>query len=1371
MVVTNIQTFSGDVEVTSNISITSNLTVGTNKLFVSESSDSVGISNTNPNAEYQLSIGSNIFANAYADMDNLSNAITVHGRIAANLFVGDGGLLSNIASNVSDIVNQGNTIANVVQFVQNDTYDAGLVTEDGVVVGISNTAPSKEYQLSIGSNIFANAYADMDNLSNAITVHGRITANLFVGDGGLLSNIASNVSDIVNQGNTIANVVQFVQNDTYDAGIVTEDGVVVGISNTAPSKEYQLSIGSNIFANAYADMDNLSNAITVHGRIAANLFVGDGGLLSNIASNVSDIVNQGNTIANVVQFVQNDTYDAGIVTEDGVVVGISNTAPSKEYQLSIGSNIFANAYADMDNLSNAITVHGRIAANLFVGDGGLLSNIASNVSDIVNQGNTIANVVQFVQNDTYDAGIVTEDGVVVGISNTAPSKEYQLSIGSNIFANAYADMDNLSNAITVHGRIAANLFVGDGGLLSNIASNVSDIVNQGNTIANVVQFVQNDTYDAGIVTEDGVVVGISNTAPSKEYQLSIGSNIFANAYADMDNLSNAITVHGRIAANLFVGDGGLLSNIASNVSDIVNQGNTIANVVQFVQNDTYDAGIVTEEGVVVGISNTAPSGTYELSVGSNLFINTTGSNVLTVYGNVNANTLTLGDLRVTASYGLNHVTAQNATTSDTVNFTNATTAFVTTANVEVGGEMKVSGHILPTSDSSYDIGSPEFKIRDLFVSNNSMWVGDRTKIAFENGKMKFKRRKIDKVPKVVRELAIAEVADITDEASVETAAVAYAQQRFPNDGITALADLQLQHWKAYTKSIDDTKEISDIFVDDDEDYEAQSAADAWNEIGSNVYSTHRMTIGSNTEPRATLDIKATDALIVPSGTTDERPTGIEGMFRYNSTTNYFEMYINSGWMSVLPASSPAGIVSISPSSIAYANVTTEDITVTGSSFNSDCFVTLEGFDGTTYNTSNFSLNSDSEITFRIGTLASGQAENRPYRVLLTNESGITTRSAQTLRFDEGPTWSSPASQSTHYFGTIGTNTITLSATDVTGGSSVRYSVVGSLPGGLTLSGDTISGTSTETNGTTSTVTIRATDTVDTFRYTDLEFTIVTQAPLFQFTSHTFDRARNTYYTYRGPTLKQCQDTYSVTWDTNSNYFTVVGIGIQQWTVPATGMYEIDAYGATGNGNFPGKGARIKGTFSLTRGDIIQILVGQIWEFGSSSGSGGGGTFVYKSTTSTLLIAAGGGGGYYHTGGKQYDVCNANIHENGKTGDGTYAGVGGTNGYGGSGSNYGGGGAGWFSDGTDGASNTGGHSFANGGKGGVGTRDGGFGGGGASGSYPNYAGGGGGYSGGGAGDSGVGGGGGSYISPLAIDVLKEVNYSVEFGDGKVNIKLL
>jgi len=45
---------------------------------------------------------------------------------------------------------------------------------------------------------------------------------------------------------------------------------------------------------------------------------------------------------------------------------------------------------------------------------------------------------------------------------------------------------------------------------------------------------------------------------------------------------------------------------------------------------------------VVGISNTGPTG--ELSVGSNLHVNTTASNVLQVVGNVSAHNMTLGEI-------------------------------------------------------------------------------------------------------------------------------------------------------------------------------------------------------------------------------------------------------------------------------------------------------------------------------------------------------------------------------------------------------------------------------------------------------------------------------------------------------------------------------------------------------------------------------------------------------------------------------------------------------------------------------------------------------------------------------------------------------
>ena len=52
-----------------------------------------------------------------------------------------------------------------------------------------------------------------------------------------------------------------------------------------------------------------------------------------------------------------------------------------------------------------------------------------------------------------------------------------------------------------------------------------------------------------------------------------------------------------------------------------------------------------------------------------------------------------------------------------------------------------------------------------------------------------------------------------------------------------------------------------------------------------------------------------------------------------------------------------------------------------------------------------------------------------------------------------------------------------------------------------------------------------------------------------------------------------------------------------------------------------------GTFSLIKGEIIQILVGQegVNNSVSSSAGGGGGTFVVRGSNTPLIIAGGGGG--------------------------------------------------------------------------------------------------------------------------------------------------
>jgi hypothetical protein len=267
--------------------------------------------------------------------------------------------------------------------------------------------------------------------------------------------------------------------------------------------------------------------------------------------------------------------------------------------------------------------------------------------------------------------------------------------------------------------------------------------------------------------------------------------------------------------------------------------------------------------------------------------------------------------------------------------------------------------------------------------------------------------------------------------------------------------------------------------------------------------------------------------------------------------------------------------------------------------------------------------------------------------------------------------------------------------------------------------------------------------------------------LFAFTSFTFTNAGITGRL--GPTSANClssYDTGSNPWLNNTAYFDVVTQGYQKWTVPKSGTYKITAIGAASGTGTTGRGAgaTIIGEFSLTKGDILEIIVGQMGTDGANGcggnvGGGGGGTFVRNTTTSEWLIAAGGGGGgsVVNTSSNQ-TASTTTTAKNGSA-------AGGTGGTGGNGGGIGtgcvpvsGGGAGVSTAGTNAASGgNGGDTYSGGFTGGTSsfTAPGGFGGGGAGAQYSG--GGGGGYSGGGGGgldvcscsNLGAGGGGGSY----------------------------
>jgi hypothetical protein len=270
--------------------------------------------------------------------------------------------------------------------------------------------------------------------------------------------------------------------------------------------------------------------------------------------------------------------------------------------------------------------------------------------------------------------------------------------GSNATTLAYLSgnvgigTDVTTERLEISGNVKATHFVGDGGLLSNIATTLNAIVNQGNTTSNTVQFTNADTGIVAtgniVVEEGGFFVGDGSklvNIPTDFESIIVNGNTTSNVVF-FANTDVAIQASGNIVVDsdsFFIGNGGLLSNIATTLEDISNQGNTTSNTIQFTNSDI---GFVTTANV--GIANSAP--TNHLSVGSNLHVNDTGSNVLTVHGNVAANTLTLGDFQVVASYGLNHVTAENNTTSENIVLTNATTGLTASSNIDVRGQLNLS---------------------------------------------------------------------------------------------------------------------------------------------------------------------------------------------------------------------------------------------------------------------------------------------------------------------------------------------------------------------------------------------------------------------------------------------------------------------------------------------------------------------------------------------------------------------------------------------------------------------------------------------------------------------------------------------------------
>lgn len=318
----------------------------------------------------------------------------------------------------------------------------------------------------------------------------------------------------------------------------------------------------------------------------------------------------------------------------------------------------------------------------------------------------------------------------------------------------------------------------------------------------------------------------------------------------------------------------------------------------------------------------------------------------------------------------------------------------------------------------------------------------------------------------------------------------------------------------------------------------------------------------------------------------------------------------------------------------------------------------------------------------------------------------------------------------------------------------------------------------------------------------LELILDLRGNLYDFNSHLFTAAgRSGRF---GPSLSDFVTAYAGTPFIGDRSLFTSENGIQVWTVPANGVYEIRVIGATRpslNNGGTDRRAIIQGNFTLTRGDKLRILVGQIGDGGAGFG-GSGGTFVESLALGLLAVSGGAGasnarqateGVTTEQAGNWIDPYGSSRPAYGLVGEG-----GGNSGYSDSSAvSMGGGGASYTHDGPSGNRSgpsysvvlVGPKSFKNGGAGGSATTQGGpgvsggFGGGGAcgGGSVSGVTllgwGGGGGYTGGNGSTSRStlltpqAGSGGSFLAPIATNpslTLRAASASVRAGEANIRL---
>ena len=449
-----------------------------------------------------------------------------------------------------------------------------------------------------------------------------------------------------------------------------------------------------------------TTALDVSGTVKATALEGDGSAITNISS------------ANVGDFASNVTRIETLETDLG-----SNATRVSTLETDLGSNVTRIGTLETGNM----TISGQ---KTFSGDVIFESNVHMQgdvfVANTVNM--TVSDpIIELGSNNlnTGDLGIImtrhgaTNSNIAIVFDESADVLRMGYTLGGASDADITLDSNVL--AVNVQGALTAASVSGDGSGLSSIqSSNVSDFASNVGRIATLETDLTSNVGRIGTLDTD-LTSNVTRITNLESSDMTIGgektfsSNLqvgTANLFVDTTTSNVGVGTNTPAYTLDVVGDINLSGDFYQGgsifVSSLWTSGNgslyyDASNVGIGTNTANYELDVVGNVNATTLLANTAQIHS-NLTVGSNVTIDDTASNVISVDGNIKADTFNVGDFVVVAAHGLDHVTNENNSTGDTIISTNGTTGLQTTANVVVGRDALVSGNVgIGTASSAFKL--------------------------------------------------------------------------------------------------------------------------------------------------------------------------------------------------------------------------------------------------------------------------------------------------------------------------------------------------------------------------------------------------------------------------------------------------------------------------------------------------------------------------------------------------------------------------------------------------------------------------------------------------------------------------------------------